>query len=311
MSSKISKNTGVAVKNRTKKSAVGSGNETKRRSANDSAQVQNREESVFVKLFPLFRHKHRDMLAGQTRKVAVKNSGKKSSQLKKSIKNSRSTKTAPRRSDSAPVFFSSILKKSLLLIFSFIFLLFAFYGAYKFFSGETFHDQIGRDEKIRTTLRRDNSSAKKTVQGETPLYVHNAKLYFFRYSPETEDVVLIGIKRRSLQGKVDIVMLLKSLLKGPSAQEKDLGFISALPENLQLNDIKYSMNQKELILDFNDTLEEGGGRNILQNRLRQIVYTMTQSPGVQGVRIWIDGQPKRFLSGDGIVLSELMQRSSI
>src|SRR5262245_5347318 len=55
--------------------------------------------------------------------------------------------------------------------------------------------------------------------------------------------------------------------------------------------------------------ESGGGSASVLGRLAQVVYTLTQFPTVRGVRFELDGQPVESFSGEGVVLSEPVDRA--
>lgn len=65
---------------------------------------------------------------------------------------------------------------------------------------------------------------------------------------------------------------LKMLLAGPSPEDKDKGFYSAIPEGTKLNFVKKEGGR--IIADFSSKLNEGGGSCDMQQRRSQIENTL-------------------------------------
>jgi spore germination protein GerM len=92
------------------------------------------------------------------------------------------------------------------------------------------------------------------------------------------------------------------LLQGPNETEKAAGYGSALPQETQL--LNEFMEEDVVFLDFSKQVGEGGGTEEMLERLRQIVYTATQFPGVNKVRFLIDGQAIKYFSSEGLTQVE-------
>ena len=105
-----------------------------------------------------------------------------------------------------------------------------------------------------------------------------------------------GPRLRSVDEKVKNAVTL--LLQGPDAAEKVAGYGSELPQDAQL--LSVFMEEDTVSLNFSKQIDEGGGTEMMMARLRQIVYTATQFPGVNRVRFLIEGQPIKYFSSEGL-----------
>jgi germination protein M len=98
-----------------------------------------------------------------------------------------------------------------------------------------------------------------------------------------------------------------ALLAGPSAAERDSGFLSAVPSGTRLLGI--GIRNGIANVDLTSEFQSGGGSHSMQLRLGQVVYTLTQFPTVQKVRFLLDGTPVNVFSSEGIVLDHPVGRS--
>jgi germination protein M len=98
-----------------------------------------------------------------------------------------------------------------------------------------------------------------------------------------------------------------SLLAGPTSNERDSGFLSAVPDGTRLLGI--GIRKGIATVDLTSEFQSGGGSRSMQLRLAQVVYTLTQFPTVQKVRFLLDGTPVPVFSSEGIVLDHPVGRS--
>jgi hypothetical protein len=99
---------------------------------------------------------------------------------------------------------------------------------------------------------------------------------------------------------------IEALLAGPTAAERSTGFGSAIPAGTRLLGI--SLHGGVATVDLTSAYESGGGSRSMQERLGQIVYTLTQFPTVDRVRFRLDGTPVDVFSSAGIVLDHPVGR---
>lgn len=79
------------------------------------------------------------------------------------------------------------------------------------------------------------------------------------------------------------------LIKGPTQEEQQYGFITDIPGGVQINGIK--LTSGDLTADFDQTLQQGVGGSCATAAIRaQITKTLTQFPTVKNVTISIGGK---------------------
>jgi len=132
-------------------------------------------------------------------------------------------------------------------------------------------------------------------------------VYFLKTG--TENAYLFKIKRSipwkgSVEKKVNV--LIRYLLEGPTQEEKEAGISTSIPEWVKLLGVK--IKNGVVYLDFSEEIEEGGGTSLMETRLAQIVYTATQFPAADKVRLLIDGKKVKYFSSEGIMVDKLLTR---
>lgn len=83
-------------------------------------------------------------------------------------------------------------------------------------------------------------------------------------------------------------MALEELLKGPTENERNDGYISVLPLGSKLNSLVIINGEAKA--DFNAITESGGGSSSMRARTEQIRQTLLQFPSVKTVKLSIDGR---------------------
>jgi germination protein M len=98
-----------------------------------------------------------------------------------------------------------------------------------------------------------------------------------------------------------------ALLQGPTAEEKDAGMITCIPEGTTFLglDIKSGVATVNLSQEY----ESGGGSLSMFTRLAQVVFTLTQFTSVDGVRFKLDGKLIDMLGGEGIIIDSPLDRA--
>ncbi|MCX8082044.1 MAG: GerMN domain-containing protein [bacterium] len=126
-------------------------------------------------------------------------------------------------------------------------------------------------------------------------------IFLLGYNEETKTTYLTPVKRSiSKAGDLEtkIKMAIELLLQGPDDSEKQQGLNTAMPENASIINVK--VEGGIAFIDFSKEIEQGGGTMLMTDRLAQIVYTATQFPPVEKVRILINGEFIKYFSGEGI-----------
>lgn len=100
-----------------------------------------------------------------------------------------------------------------------------------------------------------------------------------------------------------------ALLEGPN--DAELGarpaMYTAIPEGTRFLGLK--INAGIATVNLSREFESGGGSASVLGRLAQVVYTLTQFPTVSGVKFELDGVPVTVFSGEGVVLTDPVDRA--
>lgn len=101
----------------------------------------------------------------------------------------------------------------------------------------------------------------------------------------------------------DLDAVLAALLAGPNSTEFADGYRSALPPELTVNG---RQRRGDLIsIDLSDDIQGLSG-NALVLALAQVVYTVSELPGVGRVLVTVDGTPQQWPDGKGELQSDAL-----
>jgi hypothetical protein len=100
---------------------------------------------------------------------------------------------------------------------------------------------------------------------------------------------------------------IEALLAGPTGKERRSGLSTAIPKETRLLGI--SLHKGIATIDLTAEYATGGGALSMQDRLGQIVYTLTEFPTIQKVLFNLDGAPVHVFSSEGIVLDHAVGRA--
>jgi len=102
---------------------------------------------------------------------------------------------------------------------------------------------------------------------------------------------------------------IRALLAPPSTQEQEEGLISSIPSDTVLLDTsRADPGGDELIVNLSGALFDVQGKE-LANAFAQIVWTVTEIPGVRQVRFKVDGQAQRAINDEGVEQPGAVTRS--
>ena len=94
---------------------------------------------------------------------------------------------------------------------------------------------------------------------------------------------------------------LRALLAGPRAGvEHDLGLTSSIPTGTTLNGV--TLAGTVATVDLSQSFASGGGSQSMQARVAQVVFTVTQFPGLDRVRFRLDGTAVTAIGGEGLMV---------
>ena len=100
---------------------------------------------------------------------------------------------------------------------------------------------------------------------------------------------------------------LTALCGGPTAAEQAAGLTSAVPAGTEL--LGVSIRDGVATVDLSGDFASGGGSLSMMARVAQVVYTVTQFPGVKSVDLRMDGEPLTTLGGEGLILEPGQERA--
>lgn len=109
---------------------------------------------------------------------------------------------------------------------------------------------------------------------------------------------------RVVSGSATPERAVRALLAGAQGDiEKNLGLTSAIPDGTTLHSVNVAGNVATA--DLSRQFASGGGSLSMQERVAQVVFTLTQFPNVDRVRFRIDGAPVSTIGGEGLMVDNV------
>ena len=99
-----------------------------------------------------------------------------------------------------------------------------------------------------------------------------------------------------------------ALLAGPTARERIWGLSSAVPTGSRL--LGLTIRNQTATVDLTSRFASGGGSASMNERLGQLVYTLTAIPGVKAVTLMLQGRLVHAFSGEGLILRQPLTRTA-
>lgn len=138
-----------------------------------------------------------------------------------------------------------------------------------------------------------------------------ARVYFVQWDAERNAGRLVPVPRK-VRGwtRTDrVAHAVRLLLAGPSEAEQRLGYTTEIPTGTRLRGVR--IHGDVATVDLTRELEEGGGSSSMLARVYQIVYTVTEFPGVRAVQILLDGERRDALGGEGVWIGQPLRRPEV
>jgi len=134
-----------------------------------------------------------------------------------------------------------------------------------------------------------------------------ARAYFMLDDLEGQGPFLASV-HRIVDGGNPLEGVLLALLDGLNSEEKQWqpSFSTAVPSGTRL--LGASVQDGVVEINLSREFESGGGTLSMSARLAQLVYTATQFPKSQKVKMLLDGQPVEVFSSEGLLLDQPMDR---
>lgn len=112
--------------------------------------------------------------------------------------------------------------------------------------------------------------------------------------------------RRTASGTGVAAEAVRALLAGPTASEHADGLVSNVPSGTTLRSLAVSAGVATV--DLSGRFDDGGGTLSMTSRVAQVVFTLTRFPTVREVVLRIDGKRVTSLGGEGVDLSQPVDR---
>jgi hypothetical protein len=132
----------------------------------------------------------------------------------------------------------------------------------------------------------------------SPAATTTVRIYLFQPDPAGGDARLVPVTRTVPSTLAVATAAVRELLAGPAPNER--GLLTMIPAGTQLLGI--SIGGSVAAVDLTGAFESGGGSMSMFGRLAQLVYTVTQFPTVDTVRLRLDGQPVESIGGEGVIV---------
>jgi spore germination protein GerM len=127
------------------------------------------------------------------------------------------------------------------------------------------------------------------------------KVYFFQGEK------IRPVARNIAKNQTPLEAAIENLLKGPASQETAQEYFTMIPSGTKLVSAKIE-GETAIIALTKELGQYGGGASRVRGMLAQIVYTLTELPGVSSVEILVNGARELALGGEGYVLDEKLTR---
>ena len=122
----------------------------------------------------------------------------------------------------------------------------------------------------------------------------------------------LGAASRDVHGGAGVGALTnvaRDLVAGPTAAERAAGLTSAIPTGTTVNRVTVSPSRVATI-DLSARFTSGGGSLSMQERVAQVVFTLTGRPGIDSVSFSIDGKHTATIGGEGLIVDPPVRRST-
>lgn len=135
-------------------------------------------------------------------------------------------------------------------------------------------------------------------------------IYFVKINPNSESISLEKIQRTVHYVDTPLTETLNALLTGLSTNEINSGFQSMIPVNTKILEI--SIRNGTAYLNFNTAFTSSDiGKEGVEYRLKQIIYTCTEFPTVKNVQFLINGKVQKYISADGLRIDSPLGRGDL
>lgn len=133
----------------------------------------------------------------------------------------------------------------------------------------------------------------------------SGQVYFVQVDATGAPTRLVAVPRAVSIGRDrDPTAVLEVLIAGPNEDERDTSIASLLPRELQV--LGWSSRPGGVVsIDLSAPMAELP-RPTLSTALAQIVHTVTETGGIEGVRITVEGSPQAWPDGTGQLRDDVL-----
>ncbi len=142
------------------------------------------------------------------------------------------------------------------------------------------------------------SAGPTSAPSVSPSATTTVRVYLFQPDLAGGDAHLVPVIRTVPATRALATAAVRELLVGATSDEH--GFVTMIPAGTQLLGI--TIDGRVATVDLTGTFEAGGGSASMLGRLAQLVYTVTQFPTVDTIRLRLDGQPVQSIGGEGVMV---------
>ncbi len=144
------------------------------------------------------------------------------------------------------------------------------------------------------------------AQAEKPA-IRKTRLFFLSVDPNGA-ITMRGVIRPIPQSDSPLRDALDTLLKGPTAQEINLGLMTMIPSGTALRGV--TVRGDVAYIDFSESFRFNSlGLDGMRAQLRQVVYAATEFPTVKKVQLLIEGKKVDYLGTEGVRIDQPLARS--
>ncbi len=149
------------------------------------------------------------------------------------------------------------------------------------------------------------SGAPTADPSASPAATTTVRIYLFQPDPTGGDAHLVPVTRSVPFTRAVATAAVRELLAGRASEEQ--GLLTMIPAGSKL--LSITIDGSVATVDLTGAFQSGGGSASMLGRLAQLVYTATQFPTVDAVRLRLDGQPVQSVGGEGVIVGAGLGRT--
>jgi spore germination protein GerM len=136
-------------------------------------------------------------------------------------------------------------------------------------------------------------------------------IYFLKFNSRGKHVTSSLVKvSRTLKGnlKKRVWNALEELARGPTGEEESKGVISGLPDGFGFTK-KIRLKDGILSIALPEEFEENTGKDLMKDRIDQLVYTLMEFPEIKGVKLNIEGKSSPYMGSDNLSVPGILVKA--